>query len=94
MDVKSSRETSEIQLSRKHELLHAFRAPFSGHRRPVIRLGDLQSYLIPLVDKDGQFIIAGLPRSPGYEAATPERPAIYPWNEDTQKQLKKLGIEP
>ena len=52
------------------------------------------TYLIPVVEKDGQFIIAGLPRSPGYEVSAPERPAIYPWNDDTQKQLKKLGIEP
>lgn len=51
-------------------------------------------YLIPLIIKDEMYVIAGLPRSPGYEAAMPDRPAIYPWNEDTQKQLKKLGIEP
>jgi hypothetical protein len=52
-------------------------------------------YLIPVVTlSPTEYLIAGLPRSPGYEATMPDRPAIYPWNEDTQKQLKKLGIEP
>lgn len=53
------------------------------------------TYLIPVVMlSPTEYMIAGLPRSPGYEAASPDRPAIYPWNDDTQKQLKKLGIEP
>jgi hypothetical protein len=53
------------------------------------------TYLIPVVMQGPTtFTVAGLPRSPGYEAATPDRPAIYPWTDDTKKQLQKLGIEP
>ena len=49
-------------------------------------------YLLPLVARDGTgFAIAGLPRSPGYEATNPTHPVIYPWNEATQTQLRKLG---
>lgn len=50
-------------------------------------------YLLPLVSREGIiFSIAGLPRSPGYEAVSnPLHPAIYPWNDATQIQLKKLG---
>jgi hypothetical protein len=47
--------------------------------------------LLPLVAlTNGSYRVAGLPRSPGYEAATPERPVIYPWTEDVQKQLRTL----
>jgi len=53
------------------------------------------TYLIPVVMQGPTaFTIAGLPRSPGYEAAMPDRPAIYPWTDDTKKQLQALGIEP
>lgn len=47
-------------------------------------------YLLPLVpNADGKtFRVAGLPRSPGYEASTPERPLIYPWTDDVRKQLR------
>ena len=49
-------------------------------------------YLLPLSTRDGPgFSIAGLPRSPGYEATTPAKPTIYPWNEATQIQLRSLG---
>jgi len=51
-------------------------------------------YLLPLVPRDGSgFGIAGLPRSPGYEAVTPAHPAIYPWSEATQSQLRALGYK-
>ncbi len=48
------------------------------------------SYLLPLVKlSDGIYRIAGLPRSPGYEAQMPDRPVIYPWNDDVKKQVMK-----
>jgi hypothetical protein len=47
-------------------------------------------YLLPLVKVgEGVYAIAGLPRSPGYEAQTPQRPVIYPWNDDVKKQVAK-----
>ena len=50
-------------------------------------------YLLPLVARGGTgFDIAGLPRSPGYEATNPMHPVIYPWNEATRVQLKALGF--
>jgi len=49
-------------------------------------------YLLPLVPRDGSgFNLAGLPRSPGYEATNPAHPSIYPWNAATQTQLRALG---
>jgi len=52
-------------------------------RKPVA--GD---YLLPLVKlATGVYEIAGLPRSPGYEAQTPRSPVIYPWTEDVKKQI-------
>lgn len=48
-------------------------------------------YLLPLVKiSDGLYKIAGLPRSPGFEPQTPERPVIYPWTEDVKKQVSLL----
>ncbi len=41
---------------------------------------------------DGAYRIAGLPPSPGYNVTEPDRPLIYPWNEDVKKQLRSLGI--
>jgi hypothetical protein len=54
------------------------------------------TYLLPVkYDPESQiFLLAGLPRSPGVEAATPERLSIYPWTPELQKQLQTLGIEP
>jgi hypothetical protein len=47
-------------------------------------------YLLPLVKlSDGVYRVAGLPRSPGYEAQAPERPVIYPWTDDVRKQIGK-----
>jgi hypothetical protein len=49
------------------------------------------TYLLPLVTSgDGKYKVAGLPRSPGYEPATPERPVIYPWTDDVKKQMAKV----
>jgi len=50
-------------------------------------------YLLPLVMRDNLiYSIAGLPRSPGYEAvANPAHPSIYPWTDSLQTQLRKLG---
>jgi hypothetical protein len=51
------------------------------------------AYLIPLVKTDaGRFRVAGLPASPGYGPANPERPRIYPWTADVQAQLRALGV--
>ena len=51
------------------------------------------TYLLPLVTRDNLvFSVAGLPRSPGYEAVShPSHPAIYPWTDATQTQLRGLG---
>lgn len=51
------------------------------------------TYLLPLVTRDNAtYSIAGLPRSPGYEAVTnPTQPSIYPWTESLQTQLRSLG---
>lgn len=52
------------------------------------------TYLLPLVGDGKTFRVAGLPRSPGYEATTEERPPIYPWDDDTRAQLRRLGLMP
>ncbi len=51
------------------------------------------TYLLPLVSRDNTiYSIAGLPRSPGYEAVTnPTQPSIYPWTDSLQTQLRNLG---
>lgn len=49
-------------------------------------------YLLPLVRDGAGFRLAGLPRSPGFEGATPDRPRIYPWTADVQAQLRKYGV--
>jgi hypothetical protein len=49
-------------------------------------------YLLPLVGDGSTFSIAGLPRSPGYEPGSVERPAVYRWTEDTRAQLRGLGL--
>lgn len=47
-------------------------------------------YLIPLTKTaDGKFRIAGLPRSPGYDAREFDRPVIYPWNEAVKRQIPR-----
>jgi hypothetical protein len=52
------------------------------------------TYLIPAVGDGHTFRVAGLPRSPGFDAVTPARPAIYLWNDTTRAQLKALEITP
>ncbi|CAN5253801.1 hypothetical protein BH11PLA2_BH11PLA2_30490 [soil metagenome] len=48
-------------------------------------------YLVALVKiTDGLYRIAGLPRSPGYEAQFPERAVIYPWTDDVKKQIESF----
>lgn len=70
------------------EVLNLRKAALPGKGFPAA-----STYLIPLTfDKVMGYSVAGLPRSPGYEAANPERPPIYPWNDNTRKQLAKLGI--
>jgi len=51
------------------------------------------TYLLPLLSRDNAtYSIAGLPRSPGYEAASnPIQPSIYPWTDSLQTQLRSLG---
>lgn len=45
-------------------------------------------YLIPLTrTSEGKYRIAGLPRSPGYDARDLDRPVIYPWNDDVKRQI-------
>ena len=51
-------------------------------------------YLLPLVGDGKTYRVAGLPRSPGYEATTPERPQIYVWDDETRAQLHGLGLMP
>lgn len=49
-------------------------------------------HLIPLAKTaDGLWKVAGLPPSPGYNLQDPDRPLIYPWDEDVKKQLRGLG---
>ena len=50
------------------------------------------TYLLPVISDGRTFRVAGLPRSPGYEAVTPARPTIYLWNDDIRAQLKGLEI--
>lgn len=51
-------------------------------------------HLIPLSKTpDGLWKVAGLPPSPGYNLADPDRPLIYPWNDDVKRQLKSLGFD-
>ncbi len=53
------------------------------------------TYLLPVVRTGTGYRIAGLPRSPGYEAVDkPVLPAIYPWNDATRAQLKALELLP
>jgi hypothetical protein len=48
-------------------------------------------YLLPLVKvSEGVYRIAGLPKSPGVDAKSPERPVIYPWTDDVKKQVAAL----
>lgn len=50
-------------------------------------------YLLPLVGDRGTYRVAGLPRSPGYEAAETVRPAIYRYDAATRAQLRGLGVK-
>ena len=53
----------------------------------------LGPHLIPLAKSaDGSFKVAGLPPSPGYNLQDPDRPLVYPWNDDVKKQLRGLGL--
>lgn len=51
-------------------------------------------YFLPLV-KDGEnYRVAGLPRSPGLEARTLDRPIVYPWTPDVMTQLRTMQLLP
>lgn len=51
-------------------------------------------HLVPLAKAaDGTWKVAGLPPSPGYQIVDPDRPLIYPWNDDVKKQMAKMGFE-
>lgn len=51
-------------------------------------------YLLALTDKHGEYQIAGLPRSPGYEEQpNPTSLGIYPWTPAVQSQLRSLKYE-
>ena len=52
------------------------------------------SYLLPVIGDGRTYRIAGLPRSPGYEASDPTVPVIYVWDINTKAQLRKLGLMP
>ena len=47
-------------------------------------------YLLPLGGDGKTFRVVGLPRSPGYDAADPVRPVIYPATAATRAQLDRL----
>ena len=47
-------------------------------------------YLLPLGGDGKTFRVVGLPRSPGYDAADPVRPVIYPATDATRSQLRRL----
>ena len=47
-------------------------------------------YLLPLGGDGKTFRVVGLPRSPGYDAADPVRPVIYPATAATRVQLDRL----
>ena len=49
-------------------------------------------YLLAVVGEGGNFAVAGLPRSPGYEATAPSVLVIYPWSDGMRAQLRGLGI--
>lgn len=49
-------------------------------------------YLVPVVGEGSTYRVAGLPSSPGYDAATPARPAVYVWDDATRAQLAGLGF--
>lgn len=50
-------------------------------------------HLIPLTKSaNGNWKVAGLPPSPGYQIVDPDRPLIYPWNDEVKKQMKGLGF--
>lgn len=50
-------------------------------------------HLIPLAKAaDGTWKIAGLPPSPGYSLADPDRPLVYPWNDEVKRQMRALGF--
>ena len=63
--------------------------PVNGSRD--LAAGD---YLFLLIKDGTTFRVAGLPRSPGVEASTPERPIAYPWTEDVKAQLRKCKLLP
>ena len=63
--------------------------PVNGSRD--LAAGD---YLFLLIKDGTTFRVAGLPRSPGVEASTPERPIAYPWTEDVKAQLRKWKLLP
>lgn len=52
-------------------------------------------YFLPL-ERIGEnlYRVTGLPRSPGLEPATSERPIVYPWTVATQTQLQSLAVLP
>ncbi|HEY2786306.1 MAG TPA: hypothetical protein VGJ05_15170 [Fimbriiglobus sp.] len=51
------------------------------------------AYLVPVVKVgEKRFRVAGLPRSPGYDAAVPGTPNIYPWVDNVKIQLRTLGL--
>ncbi len=55
------------------------------------------TYLLAVVGDGKSYTLAGLPSSPGYDAAaygTKGRPPVYPWTDDTRLQLKGLGLVP
>jgi len=63
--------------------------PVNGSRD--LAAGD---YLFLLVKDGTTFRVAGLPRSPGIEATTPERPIAYPWTDGVKAQLRKWKLLP
>lgn len=79
-------------------VIEVINLPSSATPLPVVgesRVPPAGEYLIPLVRAgEKAYRVAGLPKSPGLDAMTSDRPLIYPWAEDVKTQLRTLGVMP
>lgn len=82
--LKGDAITGEIEVANLRSALIPV-ASADGTRTPIA--GD---YLLALERVgDRTYRVAGLPRSPGYEAREAASPLIYPWTDDVRKQIGK-----
>lgn len=61
-------------------------------RPPGAKQFDSGPYLLAVVGEGSNYSVAGLPRSPGYEATAPAVLVIYPWSDDVRAELRTLGV--